>query len=205
MKKFFVFAAVLVFNFVGCTHHTIKIEQEQPLRVDVNMRIDVYNHVMEHADEIEKMVNEGGKQSCSFWRRLVFLLDFATPVYAQAGSEISQKFGKETLDAINNRKLRRNEILKWESQGTVGENINGYVQFYSRLDLTKEQIEKIEKLIKDENADRQVIYQNIAQIENITTESVGRIYAEKIQKNAPSGTPVQIIDEKQKSEEWIIK
>ena len=205
MKRFFIFVAVLVLSSAGCTYHTVKVEQEEPLRVDVNMRIDVYNHVMEHADAIEKMVNEDGSQSCSFWRTLVRSLDFASDVYAESTAEITGQLGQEAIDAINNRKLRRDEILKWQSAGAIGENYNGYIQFYSRVDLTEEQIKSVENLIKEENSDRKIIYANISRIENISADNVGKIYAEKMRDTAPAGTPVQIMDENHHSQQWIIK
>ena len=205
MKKVSIFVAVLVFSSVGCTHHTVKVEQNEPLRVDVNMRIDVYNHVMEHADAIEKMVNDNDTQSCSFWRRFVKSLDLAAPVYAESKGQISKKLGQDTLDAINNRNLRRDEIIKWQSSGSIGENSSGYVQIYSKIDLTENQIKELERLIKNENDDRKIIYTNLAQIEGTSVVNVGKIYAEKMRETAPSGTPVQVIDEKHKSARWVIK
>lgn len=194
-------AVIFTMIYIGCTHHTVKVEQDEPLRVDVNMRIDVYQHVLEQADEIERMVNEGAGQSMlQKVIQLASYLDFASAAYAQESS-----FSQETMNAIESRKNRRDEIIDWQSRGILGENADGFVEIYSRQGLSSTELDILQTLVSNENADRQTIYENLAQKQGTSAQAVGKVYSIKLQKNAPAGTPIQTVNEATGSKQWEIK
>ncbi len=195
-RAFFGMFAILTLLYAGCTQHTIRVEQEKPLRVDVNMRIDVYQHVLEQSNTIEDMINQPGGQSFLIrtWQRLASL-DFTSSVYAQ-----DSQFDDATMQAIKGRQERRDQIVSWGEQGIIGENNNGYVELYAQTGLSDQQIEDLNQLIDLENKDRSVIYETLAKQQGTSVEEVGKVYSITLQKNAPSGMPIQST-----SGEWAVK
>ncbi|MDX9702134.1 MAG: DUF1318 domain-containing protein [Candidatus Auribacterota bacterium] len=196
-RSFFVSCVALTLLYAGCTQHTIKVEQEKPLRVDVNMRIDVYQHVLEQANTIEDMVNQPGGHS--FFRgviRRLAVLDFASSAYAQS----SAQFSDEVMKAIEGRRQRRDQIVEWGSKGVIGENNSGFVELYAPSGLPGSQLAELRQMIDQENRDRLVIYTDLSRGEGTTPEEVGKVYSIKLHKNAPEGMPIQTA-----TGEWIIR
>ncbi|RJP61018.1 MAG: DUF1318 domain-containing protein [Candidatus Auribacter fodinae] len=186
--------------YIGCTQHNIKVEQDEPFRVDVNMRIDVYQHTVEHANTIEDLINSGAQpQSFNFFELMDTLL-FGSPAYAQSGSIVS-RLSEESKTAIANRQNRRAELVSWQQKGIIGENALGFVTLYNKSVGSP----TLQQLIQAENADRTIIYNNLAQIEGANPEEIGKVYATQIQQNAPSGTPIEVYDRNSGKNNWQIK
>lgn len=188
--------------YIGCTQHNIKVSQDEPFRVDVNMRVDVYQHTVNHANAIEDLINAGAQpQSFRVWDVLDTVL-FGAPAYAQ-DSNILQKLTPAAKQAIEGRTQRRNQLVSWQAKGVIGENADGFVELYEAGAVSGAQRSQVEQLISAENNDRRIIYQNIAQIEGANSSDIGKVYATSIQKNAPSGTPIEVYSGN--SKDWRIK
>jgi len=82
---------------IGCARVSLQ-GSEKPIKVDISMRLDVYQHVEKDADSIENIVS-GGKDKQSF------LNLFVSVAYAQ------EEMSPEVHDAALRRKDRRATLL----------------------------------------------------------------------------------------------
>jgi len=124
------------------------------------------------------------------------IFSFSAMAYAQEDTNPKIK------QAIAWRKARYAEIWDWEAKGVIGENYQGLVEIRKRPQ-EKADLEKVEKLIKEENADRLTIYASFAEENGISIEEAGAIYSERIKNGSPKGTPIEI--EENGKRKWIIK
>jgi len=106
---------------------------------------------------------------------LVILFGVTSVVHADTAEEIKVRMAKRLAQIVA---LKQNESL--------GENNQGY------LSVRKNLSEKDTTLVKAENADRQSIYQIIADKTESSAAIVGRTRAASIRKTALKGTWVQL-------------
>ena len=101
---------------------------------------------------------------------------------------------KASLDA---RKERYDEIQLLKSKGKIGENNEGYIEL-----LVKMKDKEVSKLIKQENKDRKVIYQAIADQNNIKEhiKVIEEVFAQVQMEKAVKGEKVQ-----NKEGKWFVK
>lgn len=185
---------VLVFAafFIGCSPK-VRFESTKPIKIDVTMRVDVYQHIAKDADMIEGQIESGA----------------STPVKPQSAlwSLESLAYAEDTLSpavqaVVESRKARYSSLQDWEAQGVIGENYKGFV-VVRKKPASSSDAATVDKLVADENANRKVIYQSLAEKNSISVEEAGIAYAPRIQKGAPSGTPIEIdVDGKV---QWTIK
>lgn len=188
MKNKTVILAVLlaVFLGMGCASVQVKAPKE-PIKVDVTMRLDVYQHVVKDIDNIESIVSGKTEAKPKGGMKLNFLIANA---YAEEG--LSPDVEKAAL----RRKDRFAELNVLEGKGAIGENRLGMVE-------TKGAGAPAD-LISAENADRMIIYKSLAKKNNVTVESIQIIYAGRLQDSAPSGTPIEVMGASG-SYKWITK
>lgn len=103
----------------------------------------------------------------------IFLLSTFLVGFSAAAGEIKARM-KERLPVISELK----------SQGLVGENNSGFLQYLRPAKPHKE-------VVDAENADRQTVYRIIAERQNTTPELVGRQRAAQIAGNSVPGSWVQ--------------
>lgn len=177
MKKWMI--SFFVFVVLGCASVEVKAPKD-PIKVDIAMRVDIYQHVANDINEIENLVSgdSSKNEQQSFWD--VGLMK----VYAQ--DSISSKAEEAAL----RRKERRPKIVSLESRGIVGENLNGLVEIRNSSLINQE----TRALINDENNDRRVIYQEISRKNGAKIQDVQKIYSQRIYSDAPTGTPLQVED-----------
>ena len=101
----------------------------------------------------------------------------------------------EVMSALGNRRNRYDELEKLKQQGKIGENNRGYVEVFSDE-------ENIKTLVEAENRDRKIIYQTIADQNNLK-EALGtieKVFAQTQRDNAEPGSKIQLKDGR-----WIVK
>lgn len=165
-----------MFLGIGCAQVQVKAPKE-PIKVDITMRLDVYQHVTKDIDNIESIVSGKNDANSKGGMKLNFLMVNA---YAEEG------LPKEAEDAAMRRKDRRSEIVSWEVKGAIGENKDGMLEIKGKG--------VPQRLIDDENADRMIIYKAITKKNGVGIEDVQKLYAERLQSDAPSGTPIQVLN-----------
>lgn len=175
-----VFATLVLglFIFIGCAKVQVEAPKE-PIKVDIAMRLDIYQHVEKDIDDIENIVS-GAAPAPTTKGNQSFLSLGVTDAFAEAlSSDVEQ--------AALRRRDRRAELVSLESKGIVGENKLGLVEI--RNASAADSLAKA--LVSAENSDRMVIYQGVAQKNGTTLAEVQKLYAGRLQQDAPSGTPVE--------------
>jgi len=168
MKKIAVPLVAGLLFMLGCA--TLKVQApKEPIKVDISMRLDVYQHVQNDIDAIENIVS-GDNQS--------LLSVFIGTAYAQEVSGAAQ-------EAALRRRSRYAALRSLEEAGVIGEDISGMVVVRSGQDQTASGI------VSEENKDRMIIYNEIAAKNGTSVSDVQKLYSERLQRDTPAGTPIE--------------
>lgn len=178
MKKISI--VILALFIISCAK--ISVETTKPIKVDVNMRVDVYQHVVKDIEDINDQIYGSPEKDFNF------LFDFAR-VYA----------ADQMSTAISRRKERVDVIEEYFVQGYIGENKNAFLEL--RGNVPEEKSGQIQKVISEENKDREMLYKAIAEKNGIGVSSVQKVSFESDYKRALSGYWFQALD----GEEYIWK
>lgn len=160
---------IMLVVFAGCARVRVEAPKE-PIKLDISMRLDIYQHVAKDIDAIEDIVS-GKEQKKPAGKEGSMLDILVRDAYAEEG------FGPEVERAALNRRDRRPQLLSLEEQGIVSENKLGLVETTGGADSS------IKDLVSAENNDRMVIYKAIAAKNGISVEEVQEIYAKKLQES----------------------
>jgi uncharacterized protein YdbL (DUF1318 family) len=185
MRLIFTILAVAAIS-MGCAKVQVMAPKE-PIKVDIAMRLDIYQHVEKDINAIEDMVSGGQPMN----KPQSFLDGFVGVAYAQEDS-----LSPQVQEAVLSRKARYNDLISAEVSGRIGENKLGLVE----LRGSGGDEVSLASLVSAENKDRLVIYQSIAQKNGISLNEVQVMYAKKLQDGAQAGTLIQ-----QSSGAWKIK
>jgi uncharacterized protein YdbL (DUF1318 family) len=176
---------------IGCARLRVEGPKE-PIKLDITMRLDVYQHVTKDIDAIESMVNApAAAPKKSNGQSLLHL--FVGYAYAQEG------LSPEVQEAVKRRRDRLSELSSLESAGIVGENKSGLVEIRGKGDAGAQ------ALVSAENSDRMVIYQSVAKKNGTSVSDVQMLYAKRLQNDAPAGTPIEVVNESNGALTWKIK
>ncbi len=189
MKKFFLVLVAIIFC-LGCAKVSVQGTKD-PIKVDISMRLDVYQHVEKDIDAIEGIVTGAPEKNKPDDQQS--LLGFVIG-YAYAQEELSPEIQQAAL----RRKERVSKLHALEGQGVVGENKSGLVKL---MDSSSGDA-SLEELIAAENQDRMVIYNSVAAKNNSSVEEIQKVYAKRLQGDAPVGTPVEVLNKETGSYEW---
>ncbi|MBU0504017.1 MAG: DUF1318 domain-containing protein [Candidatus Omnitrophota bacterium] len=192
MKRLFLISAFVILA-VGCARLSVQGSKE-PIKVDISMRLDVYQHVEKDIAAIESLVS-GAKDIAKPGDKQSFLINFIPNAYAQEG------FSPEVEQAALRRKERINELYALEGRGVVGENKSGLVEARDLPQVST----AVKQIIDAENSDRIIIYKAVAAKNNTSLEDVQKLYAKHLQSDAPSGTPVEVLNEGSGAYGWRLK
>ena len=174
-----IFTVILI--MVGCARVQV-VAPKDPIKVDIAMRLDVYQHVEKDINAIEDIVS--GNRSIG---KLQSMLDhFVGVAYAEEG------LPADVEAAAMRRNARYQELASAESSGRIGENKSGFVEVRSDASLSG--------LVSAENSDRTIIYRSISKKNGAALGEVQKLYAAKLQSSAPVGTPIE-----SGSGEWVTK
>jgi uncharacterized protein YdbL (DUF1318 family) len=176
---------------LGCARLRVEAPKE-PIKVDITMRLDVYQHIIKDIDAIEDIVSGEGRERA----RPQSLLDsFVGYCYAEEG------LNPEIEQAALRRKERYAQLSSLQQKGVVGENRNGLVE----IRTPGQSSPQVDELIKLENNDRMIIYRLIAEKNRVSVEEIQKVYAKRLQNDAPPATPVEVLNEASGSYEWRVK
>jgi len=191
MKRFVVFAAAAVFA-IGCARVSFQAPEE-PIKLDISMRLDVYQHVEKDINSIEDIVS-GSENIAKPLDKHSFLYYFG------AGAAYAQDVLDPAVEqAALSRKVRREQVVSLLQAGKVGENKLGLLEARNGADSVANQI------ISSENSDRMVIYKALAVKNNINVEEIQKPYASRLQKDAPQGAPVEVFNSSTGIYQWQTK
>jgi len=193
MMKAICFVVLAVAFVLGCARVRVEAPKE-PIKVDITMRLDVYQHVQKDIDAIEGIVSGSQKPTPpsdkqSLLDHLIF------NAYAQEG------LAPEIQEAALRRKDRLSELVSWQEKAVIGENKSGLLEIRNANASSP----SLEQLVKAENEDRMIIYKALADKNNTTVEEIQKMYAARLQEIAPGGTPIEVLDQSTGAYEWKAK
>ncbi len=185
MRLTLILLAVSILS-LGCAR--VKVEApDKPIKVDISMRLDIYQHIEKDIDAIEGIVSGSKEKATAGKDNQSFLGGFVTAAYAQ------DDLGSEVEAAAYRRRDRRDALVALEAKGVIGENKSGLLTVKQAGDPTAAEIVNVE------NSDRMIIYQGVAKKNGSSVEDVEKLYAKRLQADAPSGTPIETEDG------WVVK
>lgn len=170
---------------LGCARVRVEAPKE-PIKVDISMRLDIYQHIEKDIDQIEGIVS--GTKDKSSWR---------------CPGLIKVAYAKEALDpeveqVALRRKERLVELSSLEGKGIVGENNLGMVEIRKKENADA----RVKEIVLAENNDRILIYRYLSRKNNTSLEEVQKIYAKRLQTDAPLGSPIESLNEATGAYEW---
>ena len=165
----------------GCAKVQVEAPKD-PIKVDISMRLDVYQHVEKDIDAIEGIVSGAPEKPQSRLRDSLYAFIVRDAHAGDLSPEVEQ--------AALRRRDRKEALVSLQSQGVIGENNAGLVEVQDASGADA----SAESLVSDENSDRMVIYQGVAAKNGTSVADVQKIYAQRLQEDAPAGTPVQADD-----------
>jgi uncharacterized protein YdbL (DUF1318 family) len=180
--RFFLILLLAISFSLGCARMQVGGTKE-PIKVDISMRLDVYQHVQKDIDAIESIVS-GSEENKKAVEKQSLLWIFVREAYAQ------EALSPEVEQAALRRKDRLEDLSSWEAKGVIGENKNGLVEIRNSQGADS----AAGQIVAGENADRMIIYQSVANKNGTSVEEVQKLYAKRLQTNAPAGTPVETPD-----------
>ena len=167
MKKLvIVFIGLVVF---GCAK--VSVETPKPIKVDINMRVDVYQHVVKDVESINDQIY--GPEN----KELNSLFGLGT-VYAQ-------DLSTQASEAIARRKSRVGKIEEYFSKGYIGENRKALLEIVG--DVPANTKSEVKDIVNQENKDRDIIYGATAKKNNTDISGVRKVFFESDYKRASSG------------------
>ena len=193
MKTALLITVCLILS-LGCARLSVQAPKE-PIKVDITMRLDIYQHVQKDIDDIESIVSGGAKEKVQTKDNQSLLGCFLSDAYAEDG------LSPAVQQAALSRRGRLSDLASWESKGVLGENKLGLVEIRNAGAADS----SVGQLVQAENSNRMVIYQSIAEKNGTSVQEVQKIYAQRLQRDAPSGTPIEVVNESTGNSEWKIK
>jgi len=177
MKTFALFL-ISVLVSLGCARVRVEAPKE-PIKVDISMRLDVYQHVEKDIDAIEDIVSGNKPKPQSKFQNNLFGLIVTEAYAADLSPEVEQ--------AALRRRDRKAQLAGWQARGVVGENNTGLAEVRDALKADG----SVAPLVSAENSDRMAIYQAVAAKNGTSVEEVQKLYAQRLQEDALAGTPIQ--------------
>jgi len=171
-------AGICILCAIGCARVRVEAPKEA-FKVDISMRLDVYQHVSKDIDSIENIVS-GATQKPAKPDIKSSLNIFVSQAYAQEG------LGADVEQAALRRRDRRPQLAVYESKGIVGENASGLVEIRAAAGADAQ------ALVSAENSDRMIIYTAVAQKNGTSVTEVQKLYAKRLHSDAPAGTPLEV-------------
>ncbi len=166
----------ILFFVIGCA--TVRVQApKEPIRVDISMRLDVYQHVMSDIDAIEDIVT--GKSESGLPGDDQSMLDIFV------GTAYAQDLDSTIQAAALRRKGRYGSLSSLLASGVLGESSMGLVVIRGSADTAARRV------ADGENNDRMAIYKGIATKNGTSIADVQKVYAKRLQGRAPSGTPIE--------------
>jgi uncharacterized protein YdbL (DUF1318 family) len=188
MKKIFVvFLGIII---LGCAKLTVGTKD--PIKVDISMRVDVYQHIAEDAQSINEQIY--GTDRLKELNNLIF----------KGGNLYAAEISSDIDAAIERRKQRAVLIKEYMAKAYIGENKNALLEVLER-NLPEDSKSGFEQLVKQENQDRMLIYRAVAEKNEAELDSVQKIFFKQDYKIAPLGSWFQVFSQESNKYIWVQK
>ena len=184
MKKWLM--VIIVLTLFGCASR-VSLETEEPIKFDVSLRVDVYQHVVEEVGSIEDQIygNDEKQFNSLFGFQEAYAADYSGDFIA----------------AVERRKQRAGKVEEYFRKGYIGEDKDAYLKIVD-YDLPFKIRTIVRDTIQDENADREIVYNSVNGKNKIDISEVRKVFFQDHYKRAPRGYWFEIYDEDKGTYVW---
>lgn len=166
--------ACFLFLCLSCAR--VDVQTSKPIQLDINMRVDVYQHVVKEVDSIEDQIygDDGNKVNRIF--------GFSNCAYAADYNE------NELEEVVNRRKARGGLIEQLMDTGAIGENREAFLEERSGLDSS------MQRIVVEENQDRAKMYAILARKNGVSISDIKKVVFQDHYNRARSGWWFEVND-----------
>lgn len=182
---------IIAIVYVSCGP-TVKIDTpDKPIEINVNVRIDIYNHVASVEESIYGDVNEPEENRKPSTGNESFLRGF----FMQGA------FGAVSVEeynaALERRKARARKVIQYKDDGSLGENHEGLVSLIQNEKVRNDDnyAKSVKNLIKDENSDREKMYEYDASKKGVPVSVIKESSAQYHRDSAKKGWWIEVKEE----------
>jgi uncharacterized protein YdbL (DUF1318 family) len=140
---------------MGACAPTLRLDTPEPVKIDVNMRVDVFNHEGEKKDQAAEVAR------------------------GPAASTPGQR-----------QRFRMAEVQTLKNDRVIGEGRDGFLQIV-KPPADPEYLVYSQKIVADENADRELIFAAEAKNQSVSMDQVAAEYARRRREGAFVGEWIQ--------------
>lgn len=123
---------------------------------------------------------------------LTYFFDFSFIASAQAADfKINSAESRKILEK---QKERLSDLDGYKSKGVLGETAEGLIEVHKDDKLSAIEKKKVQKLVSEENADREALYSDIIQSNGMSEAmkaGVRKTFFQSLRDASPAGTPVK--------------
>ena len=184
--RYYIFVAAMLFAY-GCAK--VSVEAVKPIKVDINLRVDVYQHVEKDVESIEDQIYGNKPIKVNF----IFGLQ----------SLYAQEYSQDVVDAIERRKERSKKIDEYMRKGFLGVNKNDLLQVVNPIPPGLKG--SILELVNKENSDRIIIHEAVAKKNNADISDIEKVFFKDHFDRAPKGYWFEIYDIEKGKFLWVQK
>jgi len=150
----------------------VSVEASKPIKVDISMRLDVYQHVENDVNSIVDRIYEGKPKQVNWFLGI--------------GSVYAADFSPQVEAAIARSQMRLTQIEDYLAKGYIGENRDGM------LVVLSDENADVMQTVTQENDDRLVIYKNTADENGADLATVRKAFFDKHYQKAPQGASFEV-------------
>lgn len=162
---------IVIFCIVVVACAKISVETKEPIKIDVSMRVDIYQHVVKDVQSINDQIYGGQEKE---FNSLFFIKE-----------AFAQNLNSPMQNAIAMRKSRFKEIEHYFVMSYIGENREALLEI--RSEIPQAELGRVKTAIAAENSDRETIYKAIAAKNGTDVSQTRKVFFEDDYKRALSG------------------
>lgn len=168
-------------TLLGAACARVQVEApKDPIKMDISMRLDVYQHIAKDVDAIEDLVRGKSETQSAFLSEWL------------VGTAYAEDLSPTVREAALRRRARLAQIEALQRQGILGESRTGLL-------VVRGASSDGASLAAQENTDRQIMFNDLAR-SGTSADQVGQVFAKRLQSEAPAGTPLE-----SESGSWNVK
>jgi hypothetical protein len=190
------FLVVLCVLYMSCGPTVTIDPPDKPIEINVNVRIDIYNHVAAVNDDIYGNVTdeEGNGEPTS--RRYILPGVFMQSAY---GATDTQNYN----EAKDRRKARARDIMRYKKDGSIGEDHLGDVAVIQsdKIKNDKSYASRVKETVKKENSDRAIMYEIDAAKQGVSVDQIRAANALYWRDNSKDGEWIEV----KRGDDWVWK
>ncbi|MBX9765723.1 MAG: YdbL family protein [Bdellovibrionales bacterium] len=148
--------------------------------------------VQKAADDYVRELYKSKQKTTPEGKPSTFFFDFSLVATAVAADfKISSEESKKIMEK---QKERLGDVDGYKAKGVIGETSEGLIEVYKDDKLSAIEKKKVQRLVSEENNDREALYSDIVKSNGMTDAmkaGVRKTFFQSLRDASPAGTPVK--------------